>query len=326
MFSSTLRMGEHLMSDGVSLATIWKITRQDGEVFRFTDHDSDVDLTTAGVTFGDPATAGVYSAALGYYRSAMKQSTSLEPDILEVLGAIDSEGFTAEDLSAGKFDHALVEIGLVNWQDLTMGVIYLRRSYFGEVNIQAENYVVSLRSLVDVLARTIVRTYQPTCTVDLGSTECGIDIDTEDTQDGFPIRQEGVVSAVASSDERLSFEVTISTVPRAPAGYLNDGLLFWDGTPSPSANQNGGRAFEVDFYEVTGADSITLLYPVPRPITVGDSFVAYIGCNRTVFRCKTRFGSSADGRGNIRNFRGFPYVKPGYLPFLPNLGMGQYRP
>jgi uncharacterized phage protein (TIGR02218 family) len=323
MFSSTLTMADYLMTDGVSLATLWKITRRDGEVFYFTDHDQDIDLTSASVTFGTPASSDVYVSALGYTRSAMKQSTSMEPDILEILGAVDDLGFKAKDLAAGLFDHALVEIGLVNWRDLYMGVIYLRRSYFGEVTIQAENYVVSIRSLVDILSREIVKTYQPTCPVDLGSVECTIDIDTDFTQDGYSIRQVGTVSAVSSVDERLTFEVTFSTFPQAPATYLDDGLLVWDGLITPTTNQNSGRYLEIDSYETTGADSITLLFPTPRPIVVGDTFIAYIGCSKVPTPCRTRFGSASGGRGNIRNYRGFPHIKPGYIPYNRHLrGMG----
>jgi uncharacterized phage protein (TIGR02218 family) len=302
------------MSEAVTLATIWQITRQDGTVFTFTDHDVDLDFSAAGILFGDPPISSYFSAALGYTRSAMKQSLNLETDVLEIMGAIDASGFTREDILSGKFDYALVEIGLVNPLNLNMGTIYLRRGYFGEVTVQDYNYIVSIKGLAEVLQRGIVKTYQPICQVDLGSSECTIDIDADSTQDGYLIRQQGTVitGTGLSSNERSQFCVSISTSPTAPTGYLNEGLLRW------TSGSLASKSFEIDYYTTVGTPKITLLYPTPLPIQVGDTFNAYIGCNHQTIHCSTRFGTN-DGRGNIRNYRGFPDIQPGYTPFIDRL-------
>lgn len=49
--------------------------------------------------------------------------------------------------------------------------------------------------------------------------------------------------------------------------------------------------------------SIGLLYPLPSPPAVGDSFVAYFGCDHTISTCQAKFN-------NVIHFRGFPFVPP----------------
>ena len=50
----------HLAGEVLTTATLWKITRRDGQVFGFTDHDSD--LTVSGVTYA--STGGHTSSAM----------------------------------------------------------------------------------------------------------------------------------------------------------------------------------------------------------------------------------------------------------------------
>jgi uncharacterized phage protein (TIGR02218 family) len=49
--------------------------------------------------------------------------------------------------------------------------------------------------------------------------------------------------------------------------------------------------------------SLVLLYPLPSPVTAGDLFVAYFGCDHTISTCKAKFN-------NVIHFRGFPFVPP----------------
>ena len=111
--SSGLKM--HLGQDLTTLATCWKITRIDGTIFTFTDHDSD--LVVSGVT---------YSSENTYSRTAIKTSASLAIDNLEIVGVLDLGGVTDLDVRDGKFDYASVQMFLVNWHQPCRELSFLR--------------------------------------------------------------------------------------------------------------------------------------------------------------------------------------------------------
>ena len=46
---------------------------------------------------------------------------------------------------------------------------------------------------------------------------------------------------------------------------------------------------------------ISLWLPLPLPVTVGDAFVATVGCDKSFGMCRSRFGNGV-------NFRGFPHM------------------
>jgi uncharacterized phage protein (TIGR02218 family) len=103
-------LAAHLAGPVTTLATCWRITRADGVVFRFTDHDRGL------VVEGE-----VYEASAGYSRTAISNDAGMGVDNLDVEGVFDSDAVTEEELRAGLFDRADVRIFLVNWADPSMG-------------------------------------------------------------------------------------------------------------------------------------------------------------------------------------------------------------
>jgi uncharacterized phage protein (TIGR02218 family) len=97
----------HLDTGATTLAWCWKVTRTDATVMGFTDHDRD--LVFDGVTF---------AAATGFTASEAVSSLGLSVDNLEVEGALAAAAITEEDLAAGLYDGAGVELWRVNWADV----------------------------------------------------------------------------------------------------------------------------------------------------------------------------------------------------------------
>lgn len=158
----TTEMDAHLAQDVTTLATCWKVTRTDGVVLGFTDHD--LDLIIDGVTF---------IASSGYFRSAIANSATTAVDNLEVNGFLDDQLISEADLRNGAYDYATVEIFAVNWADLTIGIVRLRYGLFGEVNFYPSGlFIVELRGLTQLYAQTIGFVYQPECRRDLGDEWC----------------------------------------------------------------------------------------------------------------------------------------------------------
>jgi hypothetical protein len=158
-------MQAHVLQETTTLATMWSIIRAvDGAAFYFTDHDQDI------VYEGN-----TYVAANSYTRSAMKSNDTYATDNINVIGILDSDQITQEDLEGGKFDYAKFTIFMVNWANLSDGVINLRTGTFSETILTPTGtFQVELRGLTQFLIQETATNYQPTCRADLGDTACGI--------------------------------------------------------------------------------------------------------------------------------------------------------
>lgn len=258
----------HVAGEVTTLATLWKITRTDAQVFCFTDHD--VDIEYDGLT---------YAAATGYTASAIRSSGTLAVDNMDVDGMLDAASITDEDLMAGKWDHAAFLILRVNYSDLSQGHEVLRAGTLGNVNTGRARFTVELRGLSQALAQTVGRIYAPACDADLGDARCAV------TLASYTVT--GSATSVASQSG-------FTDATRAEAtGYFDHGLLTWTG------GANAGHAMEVKTFTAGGA--FVLQQSLPNPIAVGDAYSVYAGCDKTLATCKTKFN-------NVVNFRGHPHV------------------
>jgi hypothetical protein len=180
MKCTTPEMEAHLRGCLTTLATCWKITRKDGQVFAYTDHDRNIVFT-----------GQLYKACLSYSRTAVRTTADFSVDNLDVQGVLDATEITEIDLEAGIWDNARVEIFAVNWADLTMEDVKLRAGWIGKVSMGQNQYTAELRGLAQALQTQIGEVYQPGCRNDLGDAHCGFDLST--------VTAAGAVTAVSSN-------------------------------------------------------------------------------------------------------------------------------
>ncbi len=90
--------------------------------------------------------------------------------------------------------------------------------------------------------------------------------------------------------------VTLTVIPWS--GSVQD--LYDQGTITFESGANVGVSRTVRQSTPTG---LTLARPLDYLPAVGDSFVVYHGCDKTMATCQSRFN-------NLANFRGFPFVPP----------------
>lgn len=257
----------HLHQEVTTLATCWHITRPDGREFFFTDHDQN--LVIAGQR---------YTASSGYSRTAIASDATLGVDNLDIDGVLDSEAITDRDLRAGLFDHAEVRIFLINWADLSQGILLLRRGHLGEVTLKDGRFTVELRGLTQALSRQLLEATTPNCRNELGDSHCGIDLAawTEAT------------SVAAVTEARRVFAVSGGLVRT----YLGGLARFTSGACA-------GLAMEVKAHSGT---SLELYLPLPADIVPGDTLTLTAGCFKTPDSCKT-FGPA-----QIHRFRGEAHI------------------
>jgi uncharacterized phage protein (TIGR02218 family) len=137
------------------VATFWRIRRCDGVTLGLTSHDRD--LWFDGVR---------HRAAPGMSPSAIRRSSDLASDSAEVHGALTHDSIAADDLGAGRFDGAGVEIGVVDWETLDRAVLY--RGEIGGVTEEAGRFGAELISAKAALEADLVPRTSPTCRARFG--------------------------------------------------------------------------------------------------------------------------------------------------------------
>jgi hypothetical protein len=170
-----------LAGDVRTTATLWLITRKDGQVFGFTDHDSDLLLN------GQP-----YLSAVGYTASAIDSSSDLSTSNMEVDTLLDSSVILESDVEAGLWNSAWVTISLCNWANMSQGAVVLSSGRLGQFTLSLGQLKAELRSLAQIMQQSLGQLYSSTCRATLGDSRCKVDL-------GPLTASASVTSAVAGS-------------------------------------------------------------------------------------------------------------------------------
>jgi uncharacterized phage protein (TIGR02218 family) len=266
-------LAAHLASGATTLAWCWRLTRRDGTRLGFTDHDRDIAFD--GTTF---------EAAAGFTASEIKDAVGLSVDNLEVESALSSGRLSEQDLAAGLYDDARVEIFRVNWQAPDDRVL-MRAGSLGEVRRAGLAFAAEVRGLAHYLQQPKGRLFQYGCDADLGDQRCGVDL----TQAAY--RGLGTIGDVLSARR-----FTATGLASFADDWFTRGLLKF------TSGANNGRAIEVKRHEVRDGIVTLELWQEPGEMPAsGESFEVTAGCDKRLATCQAKFA-------NVVNFRGFPHM------------------
>lgn len=171
--SLSAALATHLEGEYLTTATCWKLKRVDGPLLGFTDHDEDLTIDV-----GDGDGAITYKAATGYTRTAIANSAEMNVDDVDVDIVLDDLAINADDIRAGRYDSAEIKVFLVNYKDLSQGVLKLRRGKIGEIRLfDDDRATAELRGMAQQLSQKIIELYTPDCRADLGDVRCKVRLD-----------------------------------------------------------------------------------------------------------------------------------------------------
>lgn len=263
----------HLASGTTTLAWCWRITRSDGQVFGFTDHDRG--LQYDGTSF---------DSETGLIPSELRHGSDMSVDAQDAEGILSSDRITETDIADGRWDNAQVEVFRVNWQDTAQRVL-LRRGSIGEIRRGRVSFVAEMRSMAHVLNQQVGRIFQGSCDAALGDARCKVDLDAP------AFKGTGTITALLRDRA-----FTVEGLSGFDAGHFSRGIVSW------TSGANATRLAEVSQHEVAnGVVRIILLEAPILEINVGDNFTIVAGCDKRPETCRDRFA-------NIANFRGFPNI------------------
>lgn len=219
-------LAAHLTQDTTTLVTAVKVTRQDGVVLAYTTHDRALTFDCDGLGLV------TYQPQGGYNRSAIASQLGLATDNLELEGLFDDDAITEADLLTGRYDNAELKFMLVNWQDLTQGVLKLRRGYIGQITLHRETYVAEIRGLMDAYGQIIGELYTPDCRADLGDQRCKVVLTPGPWQPTNAYTQGARVVAMGSALPLRHFRCS-------QAGTSGTGEPAWNATLGASTGDGG---------------------------------------------------------------------------------------
>lgn len=262
-----------IATEATTLCWCWRLTRADGLVLGFTDHDRD--LVFDGT---------IFLAASGFTGSEMVARVGLAVDNLDVQSALSADALTEADLIAGLYDDAQVEIFRVDWRAPENRAL-VRVATIGEVRRSDQAFTAELRGLSHRLNRQMGRLYQYPCDADLGDGRCGVDL-------ANPLyRGAGTVTVVPASHQ-----IAASGLDAFAAGWFDRGLLTW------TSGANTGAKAEIKSHDSgESSASLTFWQPPARLVAIGDTFTVTAGCDKGFTTCHEKFA-------NALNYRGFPHI------------------
>lgn len=262
----------HLGGEATTICHAWRVTRRDGTVLGFTDHDHDL-------AFDDTS----FLAASGFEASDWESADGMSVAAGEVAGALTSEAIAEADVAAGKYDGARVEVFLVNWADSAQRV-RLRLAEIGEVTRSQGFFHAELRGAAHKLDESRGRIYSRRCDAKFGDIRCGKNANSSDYRG---------TGTVTSADVN---RMTVFGIDAFPAGFFRYGSVKF------TSGANDGVTVDVESHRRPGGDAVIDFWlPMAVAPGPGDTFQITAGCDKTFETCKLKFS-------NQRNFRGFPHM------------------
>jgi uncharacterized phage protein (TIGR02218 family) len=266
-------LAQRLAAPVTRLCRLWRLTRRDGLVLAFTDHDRD--LVVGGVT---------HAAASGLDPSETTAELGFAVGGGEVAGVLAAASLTEADLAAGLWDGASVETWMADWSAPDARVL-LDIATIGEVRRGETGFVAETRSLMHALDAEQGRLYTPACDADFGDARCGIDLNAP------AYRAQGTV---LSTDGHL--RIRCPGLTAFADGWFTRGRLLW------TSGANQGSGVEIKAHRGEGGESVLDLWQATAAMIMpGDAFTLTAGCDKQFATCRDRFA-------NAVNFRGFPHM------------------
>lgn len=262
------------------LCQIWKFTRSDGFVLRFTDHSHEI------IFNGE-----LYEPGGGLSPTAQQKQTGLRSRNQELMGMLSSGKITDADLHAGRYDNCVIEILRVDWMFPWAGSFDRQVGRIESVTFSGEHWEASVVGLTGLLQRANGELVTRNCQNDLGDAVCRINLATSTVA--------RTVATVVNARRIFTTTLTGITNPYVGGaiadGYFEAGKLTWTSGP------NAGIISEVRVH-TQGTATIELELETPFDIVVGNGFNLSPGClKRWTEDCLTKFA-------NRINYKGAPDV------------------
>lgn len=255
-----------------------KITLTDSSVITLTDHNKPFVLD--GTT---------YNPSPNLNAIQMLQTKGTQVNTQKVFSTWFEGVFTLEELNAGLYDDADIEVGWAAWRLTPIEGMVIFSGKVGEITFNDEGVTFEALDDMKLLEENFGRTYTTHDPYTFGDPQFGLsEASFTDT---------GSINFVLSN--RLKFKAD-GPMTSQQSGWFTFGKLTFTSGP------NNGYSGEVKIHDknvdANIGTSIEFFIPTPYPMTVGDTFEIVAGYDGSFTQCKNKFN-------NAVNFGGFPTIE-----------------
>jgi uncharacterized phage protein (TIGR02218 family) len=253
----------------------WRITRTDGTILRFTEAAQSLSVLALDV----PET---FDPMEGMSTSAEQLKNGLNEQNFEATGVLSDARITHDDLRAGLYADAQIDVLLVDWEAPELGPMTSRSYWIEKIQFNGVEWKADITGLPGWLKRNEGDLYVSTCQHDLGDARCKVDLAL--------FTETATVSAV--SDQRKDFTSSVSV---QADNFFQFGKITW------TSGLNAGIVSEVASSLMSGG-ALVLRLPTPFDIAATDIFSIHPGCQKRLSEdCVAKFD-------NLPNNGGFPFI------------------
>ncbi|WP_412506145.1 DUF2163 domain-containing protein [Roseovarius sp. SYSU LYC5161] len=252
-----------------TLVRCWRVTRADGKIYGFTEHDRPVSIM--GMTFEAESGLSATDAARELGFGVANQ---------EIAGGLSSDAITEADIAAGLWDNARVEVFLVDWETGDYIADFVGRT--GRMTRSETVFTAEIDGPQRAARIPRGRVYHRHCDAVLGDQRCGVDLSLAAySSDAQVVSVDGATS------------VTVYGLDGYSDGWFDYGTLAW------KSGANQGMTATVRIHQIVGDDAFIDIWEPPRsPILAGDTLTIFAGCDKSGRHCRNKFN-------NYTRFRGF---------------------
>jgi len=269
---SLLSRQQFIMADLYTITTIY------GNQYFYTTYD--YDLVVGGNTFN--------SSGLVIERSSVRIVIGVEVDTLEVTVKADNSPSSLlsgtpfiQVVHNGGLDGARIKLERVFMGtpgDTSAGTVLLFEGRVADVECSRTMARLKVNSDLELLNIQMPRNlYQPGCIHNLYDTGCAL------TKSSWAVG--GSVSSVVNY-------TGVASGLSQPNGYFDNGVLIFNSGTNAQVRRTVKKYVSGIF---------TFSTPLKVLPSIGDSFTAYPGCDKTQATCTNKFN-------NVIHFRGYPYI------------------
>ncbi|MDR2760746.1 MAG: DUF2163 domain-containing protein [Rickettsiales bacterium] len=217
----------------------------------------------------------VYKGSLGADSGNISQFSDIGENQTSIVGFINDENITEQDIILGKFDGAEIDIFLVNKNNANGEKIDLSKGYFTDIQFIDNKFFVKIEGTLSLLKKSITKTYSPTCRASFCDGRCGLN------------RENYIFGGnVTSVEDRRSF---------FSEALINFGKNYFKyGSVTFESGKNAGQKNEA---RESGGGMIILSAAPYFDMEVGDSFSIMTGCDKTIETCVAKFNNNINFRG-----------------------------
>lgn len=289
MRTTTAAMDTHLAQPTTNLVLLIKLTRKDGQVFGFTNHDRP--LTIGGVD---------YAPGTGFLQaSATEASDNLSVDNTEAEFVLDTAAITEQDIRNGAWRNAPAELYVAVWTDDTITPIRLPGDSLGEIVLEEHQFKTELRGLGEYLRHPIIEDTSVICRADFADARCGL----LESDHSYQVR----VATVDPDRRKFTVEkyISIETISEALTNPGFESSIDWSSSPPWVPNGFTYRTAAESVFPRSGtycASGGGGTYGVPDHYVYQDVDLANIGVDPIALSLGTVHGSASFWINTVRTF------------------------